>query len=98
MHDLIWTELYSERQMSLFGLNNGILPSSLSCCVVTYYLLMMQRQLWQFYFNLLQGAMDPKNFVLKKLERKTGYLEVIPGKYIKQNATMALCLLMAILF
>lgn len=37
--------------------------------------------------------MDPKNSVLKRLERKTGYLEVIPGEYItNQNIATALVL------
>lgn len=45
------------------------------------------------YWNLLQGAMDPKNSVSKKLERKTGYPEVIPGEYItNQNIAIALVL------
>lgn len=38
--------------------------------------------------------MDPKNFVLKKLERKTGYLEVIPGEYVtNQSISVVLVLL-----
>lgn len=39
-----------------------------------------QLPLCLLYLLLLQGAMDPKNSALRKLERKTGYLEVTPGE------------------
>lgn len=43
--------------------------------------------------------MDPKNSVSKKLERKTGYPEVIPGEYItNQNIAIALVLLSTVCF
>lgn len=43
--------------------------------------------------------MDPKNSVLKRLERKIGYLEVIPGEYItNQNIAIALVLVITVFF
>lgn len=99
MHFTTWisSEGCSERQMSLCSASSYSLVFT-RCCHVLPTGIHGQLDLRIHCLIFVQGATDPKNFALRKLERKTGYLEFTPGKYEGSNSAVVLFLWMEIYF